>query len=153
MKQKMQENLVYHNENKRKFYNQVKELPTGEKYMGMMIGGKHHWNYKDGNWKEMKVAPDQWTFSFSCNKYRIPDAPEGTGALNNTQFRWFIVADQQVTKVNANCYETEMKGIKFKVAHKRPYWKNWSYEYQNVEYEDIIIKFLEQIIENLRKRK
>ena len=52
---------------KKNFYDSVKEF-NGQKYSGMMVGGKHSWNYKNGIWNETKVAPEKWKFEFSCNK-------------------------------------------------------------------------------------
>ncbi len=137
----------------RQFYNTLKESVDGVKYTGMRIGGKHTWNYEKGIWKETKIAPDRWIFDYSSNKSRFYNAPEGTGALNNTQYHWFILADQKVIKIDANTYQTLMNGHKFKVAHKRPNWRMWNYEYNNVKYEDIIINFLEQVLRELKLKK
>ncbi len=46
-----------------------------------------------------------------------------------------------------------MKGQKFKVAHKRPNWRMWNYEYSNLLYEDIIIDILEETLQKLKQRK
>jgi len=138
---------------KRRFYNALKEY-NGQKYSGMKVGGKHGWNYKDGKWNETKISPDMWKFVFICNKYRIHQAPIRTGALNNTEFLWYIIADQKVNKMNANTYRTEMTGLKYKIAHKRPHWNHWSYHYKGETYEDRKIRVLEEVLEQLKiKRK
>lgn len=137
---------------KRKYYNALKEY-NGQKYTGMKVGGKHSWNYKDGNWNEIKISPDKWKFEFKCNKYRIPQAPQSTGALNNTKYHWYIIADQKVNKLNTNAYRTEMTGLKFKVAHKRPHWNHWSYHYKRETYEDRIINILEETLETLKNQR
>ncbi|MFW9903396.1 MAG: hypothetical protein ACFFFH_03625 [Candidatus Thorarchaeota archaeon] len=137
---------------KRRIYNSIKEY-NGQKYTGMKIGGKHRWNYKDGDWNETKIAPEKWKFEFICNKYRIHQAPVGTGALNNTKYHWYIIADQKVNKLDANTYRTEMTGIKYKVAHKRPHWNHWSYEYKRETYEDQIINILEEVLKTLKTKK
>ena len=137
---------------KRKSYNALKNF-KGQHYSGMKVGGKHNWNYKDGTWIETKISPEKWQFEFIINKYRIHQAPEGTGALNNTKYHWYIIADQKVNKVDANTYNTRMIGLKYKVGHKRPNWNHWSYQYQRRTYEDRIIQILEDVIDKLKARK
>lgn len=137
---------------KRKFYNALKEY-NGRKYSGMKVGGKHGWNYKDGKWNETKISPNKWKFEFICNKYRIHQAPIRTGALNNTEFFWYIIADQKVNKMNANTYRTEMTGLKYKIAHKRPHWNHWSYHYKGETYEDRKIRVLEEVLEQLKTKR
>ena len=137
---------------KRKSYNELKDY-GGKKYTGMAIGGKHSWKYDDGIWNEIKVTPDKWKFEFSCAKNRMHQAPAGTGALDKTEFHWYIIADQKVVKKDANTYDTQMKGSKFKIGHKRPNWKNWSYKYKHESYEDKIIAILEDVIKKLKSRK
>jgi hypothetical protein len=139
-------------EGKRRIYNTIKEH-NGQKYTGMKKGGKHSWNYKDGDWNETKIAPEKWKFEFMCNKYRIHQAPVGTGALDNTKYHWYIIADQKVNKLDANTYSTEMTGVKYKVAHKRPHWNHWSYEYKKETYEDRIITILEEALKTLKTQK
>jgi len=53
-------------------------------------------------------------------------APEGSGVPVGTQYHWYILAHQNVTKLNANDYSTSMTGIKFKLAHKRADNEKWS---------------------------
>ena len=57
-------------------YNDYKEF-EGRKYTGMRVGGVHHWYYENGEWKEKKVAPDKWEFTYATNKRRAWNAPEG----------------------------------------------------------------------------
>ena len=52
-----------------KSYNEYKEF-QGRKYTGMRVGGTHHWYYDKGEWKERKVAPDKWEFTYDTNKRR-----------------------------------------------------------------------------------
>jgi hypothetical protein len=137
---------------KRKQYNTLKEF-NGQRYTGMRVGGKHSWNYQNGIWNETKVSPDKWEIDFICNKYRTYQAPTGTGALNDTQYHWYIIADQIVNKVDANTYNTSMTGLKYKIAHKRPNWNRWSYQYKGETYEDKVITILEEIITQLKARK
>nr|MDO8085223.1 hypothetical protein [Candidatus Sigynarchaeum springense] len=138
-----------------KYYDLVKEH-GGRTYTGMAVGGRHEWDYKEGKWSEKKVSPDKWTFTFDCDKHRARHAPAGTGAAIGTQYHWYIVADQRVTKLDEDTYRTAMCGVKFKVGHKRPYWHQWSYDYQDhggACYEDIVIAYLQGIIQELEAKK
>ncbi|MFX1374732.1 MAG: hypothetical protein ACFFA0_02865 [Promethearchaeota archaeon] len=117
----------------------------------MKVGGSHSWNYNNGKWFETKKAPDKWTFSFDSLKTRIIPAPRNTGATRKTQFHWYIIADQIATKVDQNSYTTSMKGVKFKIGHKRPEWRTFSYNYPNqITYKERIIKILEEVIKKLK---
>ncbi len=127
-------------------YDELKEF-NGRKYMGMSIGGRHVWNYPNGIWKEEKVDPEAWVFEFQSIKQRSKKAPENSGAPINTQYHWYIIADQRVRKIDKDTYETMMEGIKHKLSHKRPYWRKWSSEYENnVSDRDRIIAILERIL-------
>ena len=57
-------------------YDDVKEF-GGETYSGMAVGGEHTWLYPNGLWKETKVAPDRWDFTFKSIKERERSAPPG----------------------------------------------------------------------------
>ena len=140
-------------EDKRKIYNSLKVTREGVAYSGMKIGGKHTWNYQNGLWSETKVAPDRWIFNYTSLKHRFHEAPEGTGALNNTKYHWYILADQKVNKIGTNTYETVMEGQKFKIAHKRPNWRLWNYQYKNIQYEDILINILEETLRQLKLKR
>ncbi len=137
---------------KREFYNQLKDY-NGQKYSGMSVGGKHSWIYTDGIWNEIKISPEIWKFEFISLKNRRHQAPPGTGALNRTEYHWYILADQKVVKLDENKYNTKMKGLKFKIGHKRPNWRMWSYNYKHESYEDKIIQILENVIEQLKTKK
>jgi len=131
-------------------YDDLKEF-NGRKYMGMSIGGKHVWNYPNGTWKEEKVEPEAWVFSFQSLKLRGKKAPENSGAPINTQYHWYILADQRVNKIDKDTYETLMEGVKYKLSHKRPYWRKWSSEYQdNISDRDRIIEILEDMLRKLK---
>lgn len=131
-------------------YNDLKEF-NGRKYMGMSIGGKHTWDYPNGTWKEEKVAPEAWTFDFKSIKQRRKEAPVNSGAPINTQYHWYILADQRVKKIDKDTYETVMGGVKYKLSHKRPYWRKWSSEYQNnISDRDRVIGILEDMLRRLK---
>ena len=106
-------------------YNTIKEF-GGRKYTGMRVGGSHSWYYHQGEWNETKVAPDKWHFTYSVNKRRKWDAPEGSGASVGTEYHWYILAHQSVRKLNANEYTTSMTGMKYKLAHRRAAGEEWS---------------------------
>ena len=110
-------------------FNQPKTDAIGRTYTGAKIGFMHHWDYPGGIWDEKKVAPDEWRFRFSCTKQRHKAAPQGSGAGTGTQYHWFIIADQRAVKTTTDDYKTIMVGKKWKMGHKRPYWKNFSYAY------------------------
>jgi hypothetical protein len=130
-------------------YNQIKEF-LGKKYTGMKVGGKHLWYYDKGEWKEKKVAPDKWEFTYNVKKRRAWDAPEGSGVPIGTQYHWYILADQTVSKLDANVYSTSMSGLKYKLSHKRAYGQNWNAT------EDAqrrhLIKILEELITTLKQQ-
>src|SRR6266480_5296902 len=106
-------------------YNEFKEF-EGRKYTGMKIGRSHKWYYDQGEWKETKITPDLWQFNYAVKKRRAGKAPEGSGVPVGTQYHWYIVAHQIVSKLNANDYSTSMTGLKFKLAHKRADKETWS---------------------------
>jgi hypothetical protein len=106
-------------------YDEFKEF-DGRKYTGMKIGRSHKWYYDKGEWREKKITPDQWEFTFSVGKKRAGQAPEGSGVPVGTEYHWYILAHQNVKKVDANSYTTAMTGIKNKLAHKRAEQENWN---------------------------
>ena len=59
-------------------------------------------------------------------KRRAGRAPEGSGVPVGTEYHWYILAHQNVRKLNANDYTTTMTGLKFKLAHKRFDKETWS---------------------------
>ncbi|KKK45026.1 MAG: hypothetical protein Lokiarch_13210, partial [Candidatus Lokiarchaeum sp. GC14_75] len=138
------------NKNDIKMYDTIK-THNQKIYTGMRIGGAHSWNYNNGKWLETKKTPDKWSFTFDSIKTRENFAPKNTGAHINTKFHWYIIAEQMATKLNDNSYMTSMRGIKFKLGHKRPYWRTFSYNYSNqIACKDRIIKILEDTLKKLR---
>ncbi|MFX1566798.1 MAG: hypothetical protein ACFFCV_00365 [Promethearchaeota archaeon] len=133
-------------------YNTLKKF-NNKIYTGMKIGNSHFWNYTNAKWYETKIEPDKWNFKFESIKKRNKSAPNNTGAAINTKFHWYIIADQIATKIDNNSYMTSMKGVKFKIGHKRPYWKNFSYNYPNQQkYTEKVIKILEEILFKLKNK-
>ena len=114
-----------------KSYNQLKEF-EGKKYTGMKVGRTHKWYYDKGEWKEKKVTPDKWQFSYNVTKRRSGHAPEGSGVPVGTEYQWYILAAQNVKKLDANNYTTTM---------------SLSEEGQRRR----LIQILEELIENIKK--
>jgi hypothetical protein len=85
----------------RSSYDKVKEF-AGKRYTGMRVGRSHKWRYDAGEWSERKVTPDRCEFRYAVVKRRAGRAPEGSGAPVGTAYHWYIVADQVVTKLDAN---------------------------------------------------
>src|SRR5437870_3362674 len=132
-------------------YDDVKEF-GGETYSGMAVGGEHTWLYPNGLWRETKVAPDRWDFTFNSIKERERSAPPGSGVPVGTEYHWYILADQRVRKIDADSYTTFMSGVKYKIAHKRPHWRKWSSEYPGEASEtERLIDILEGTLAGLRE--
>lgn len=132
-------------------YNSLKKY-NNKIYTGMRVGLSHQWNYTNSKWYETKKEPDKWSFKFDSIKTRINTAPTNTGASINTQFHWYIIANQIATKIDNNSYMTSMKGVKFKIGHKRPYWRTFSYNYPDQPtYKERVIEILEKVLSELKK--
>jgi len=126
-------------------YNEFKEF-EGKKYSGMRVGGSHIWYYDKGEWKEKKIAPDKWEFSYVVTKRRAWHAPEGSGVPVDTEYHWYILADQNVRKIDANSYTTSMTGLKYKLAHKRTERERWNIT-DNAQRERLIQILQETIVQ------
>jgi hypothetical protein len=130
-----------------KSYNKFKEF-EGKKYTGMKVGRTHKWYYDEGEWKEKKLSPDKWQFSYNVTKRRAGNAPEGSGVPVGTEYHWYILANQNVKKLDANSYTTSMIGLKYKLAHKRAERNNWSSS-DNTQRKRLI-EILEDLVENVK---
>src|SRR5687767_1011978 len=119
----------------------------GQRYTGMKVGRSHKWYYDKGEWKEKKITPDLWQISYAVTKRRAGRAPEGSGVPVGTEYHWYILAHQNVRKLNANDYTTSLSGLKFKVAHKRAGTDKWSATPKTQRKR--MIQFLKQMIEEL----
>lgn len=129
-----------------KTYNQFNVF-EGKKYTGMRVGGRHKWYYEKGEWKETKVAPDRWEFSYAVPKRRAGHAPAGSGVPVGTEYHWYILAHQNVRKLDANTYTTALTGLKYKLAHKRAGKDTWSASDQAQRRH--LIKILQEMIDDL----
>jgi len=106
-------------------YNRFKTF-GGKQYTGMAIGRSHKWHYDKGVWKETKITPDLWRIHYAVTKRRAGKAPRGSGAAVGTAYHWYILAHQEVRKLNADDYSTELTGLKYKLAHHRADKQKWS---------------------------
>lgn len=127
-------------------YNRFKEF-EGKQYTGMKIGRSHKWYYDKGEWKEKKITPDEWQIHYAVTKRRAGRAPEGSGVPVGTEYNWYILAHQNVKKLNANDYSTELMGIKYKLAHKRANKTTWSAS--DKAQRKRLIKVLQKMIDQL----
>jgi hypothetical protein len=129
-------------------YNEYKDF-EGKKYTGMRVGGTHQWYYDKGEWKEKKITPDKWEFTYATNKRRAWQAPEGSGVPVGTEYHWYLLAHQNVRKLDANSYTTSMEGLKYKLAHKRAEIGKWS----STDYtqKERLIQIFEGLIDQLKK--
>lgn len=130
-----------------KSYNQFKEF-EGKKYTGMKVGRTHKWYYNKGEWKEKKLSPDKWQFTYNVTKRRAGNAPEGSGVPLGTEYHWYSLANQIVKKIDANSYTTSMMGLKYKLAHKRAENNSWSSS-EDAQRKKLI-EILQSLIEELK---
>jgi len=131
-----------------KTYNEFKTF-EGQQYMGMKVGRSHRWNYDQGEWKQTKITPDLWEISYAVTKRRKGHAPEGSGVPVGTEYHWYILAHQNVRKLNANDYTTSMTGLKYKLAHKRADKDKWSATAKTQRKR--LIKLMQELIAQLEK--
>lgn len=129
-----------------KSYNEFKNF-EGQQYTGMKVGRSHKWYYDKGEWKETKITPDLWEISYAVTKRRAGKAPEGSGVPVGTEYHWYIVAHQNVRKLNANDYSTSLTGLKFKLAHKRADKDKWNASAKTQKKR--LIKLLQEFIAQL----
>jgi len=130
-------------------YNRFKEF-EGRRYTGMKIGRGHKWYYDQGVWTEKKITPDEWQVNYTVGKRRAGKAPEGSGVPVGTQYHWYIIAHQIVSKLNANDYSTSLTGVKFKLAHKRADKETWSASTKAQQKH--AVKILRQIADELEQQ-
>src|SRR5215213_6081408 len=131
-----------------KTYNEFKTF-EGHQYTGMKVGRSHKWNYEPGVWKETKITPDLWEINFAVTKRRADKAPEGSGVPVGTEYHWYILAHQNVRKLDANTYSTALTGLKVKLAHKRAGSEKWNITEKTQRKK--LIKVLQDMIAELEK--
>ena len=129
-----------------KTYNEFKVF-EGRKYTGMKVGGRHKWYYEKGEWNEKKLTPDRWEFTYAVPKRRAGHAPPGSGVPLGTEYHWYILAHQNVRKLDENTYSTAMTGLKYKLAHKRAGKDTWSASERAQRQH--LVKILQEMIDDL----
>jgi hypothetical protein len=110
----------------------------------------HHWNYDGGDWKESRITPDLWEFSYAVTKRRVGPAPDYSAVPAGTEYHWYILAHQTAIKRNANDFDTRMTGLKFKLAQKRSPRGKWSAS--GPTQRKHLIAFLKEFVEQLEKK-
>ena len=78
------------------------------------------------NGKIKKITPDLGEIRYAVTKRRVGKALKGSGAPVGTGYHWYILAHQEVIKLNADDYTTVLSGLKYKIAHKRAAKGSWS---------------------------
>ncbi|TWI91032.1 hypothetical protein [Chitinophaga japonensis] len=129
-------------------YDQFKEF-EGKRYTGMKVGRSHKWYYDKGEWNETKITPDLWEIAYAVTKRRAGKAPPGSGVPVGTAYHWYILAHQNVRKLNANDYTTSMTGLKLKLAHQRVGSEKWSLSARTQRKH--LVEFLQELIVQLEK--
>ena len=122
---------------------------NGKQYVGMQIGRSHKWYYDKGEWKDKKITPDLWEIRYAVTKRRAGKAPKGSGAPVGTGYHWYILAHQEVIKLNADDYTTVLSGLKYKIAHKRASKGSWSASVPTQR--KTLLKFLKEMVAQLEK--
>ena len=98
-----------------------------------------------------KVAPDRWEFGYAVHKRRAGHAPQGSGVPVGTEYHWYILAHQNVRKLDANTYTTALTGLKYELAHRRAGKNTWSASDQAQRRQ--LIKILQEMIDDLSAEK
>jgi len=123
---------------------------NGKQYVGMQIGRSHKWYYDKGEWKDKKITPDLWEIRYAVTKRRAGKAPKGSGAPVGTGYHWYIMAHQEVLKLNEDDYTTVLSGLKYKIAHKRAAKGSWSASVPTQH--KTLLKFLKEMVAQLEKK-
>src|SRR6185436_1608912 len=80
---------------------------------------------------------------------RAGHAPPGSGVPIDTEYHWYILAHQNVRKLDENTYTTAMTGLKYKLAHRRAGKETWSASDRAQRRR--LIKILQEMIEDLSR--
>ena len=123
---------------------------NGKQYVGMQIGRSHKWYYDKGEWKDKKITPDLWEIRYAVTKRRAGKAPKGSGAPVGTGYHWYIMAHQEVLKLNEDDYTTVLSGLKYKIAHKRAAKGSWSASVPTQH--KTLLKLLKEMVAQLEKK-
>src|SRR2546423_12507874 len=71
-------------------YNAAKDF-HGQRYTGMKVGRSHKWYYDQGEWKEKKITPDEWDFTYEVKKRRAGKDPPDSGGAGGTARQSHII--------------------------------------------------------------
>jgi hypothetical protein len=104
---------------------------------------------KEREGKEDKITPDKWEFTYAVNKTRAGQAPEGSGVPVGTEYHWYILAHQNVRKLDANSYTTSMTDLKYKLAQRRAEKEKWNATYNTQRKR--LIQILQELVDQLKK--
>ena len=129
-------------------YETIKQF-NGKQYVGMQIGRSHKWYYDKGEWRNKKITPDLWEIHYAVTKRRAGKAPKASGAPVGTGYHWYIMAHQEVIKLNADDYTTVLSGLKHKIAHKRAAKGNWSAS--AAAQRKTLLRFMKEMVAQLEK--
>lgn len=129
-------------------YEMIKQY-NGKQYVGMQIGRSHKWYYDKGEWKDKKITPDLWEIHYVVTKRRAGKAPKGSGVPVGTGYHWYIMAHQEVIKLNTDDYTTVLSGLKYKIAHKRAAKGNWSAS--AAAQRKTLLRFMKEMVAQLEK--
>jgi hypothetical protein len=124
----------------------------GRSYTGTKVGRGHHWTYR-GEWVERKLSPDAWEVDFRARKKRHGKAPAGSGAAVGTDYLWFFAPlAQSARKLDANTYETHLRGMKWKIGFRPATAQTWDFEWARTgaTARQRAIRVLEQALADLR---
>lgn len=89
-------------------------------------GYKHNWAYH-GAWKEKKIRPGLWTFTFQATKHR---KAKNIGEFGiGTTGAWKIQGIQYIKKTGTGKYQTKLIGTKkplqFNIKKPKRRYKKW----------------------------
>lgn len=110
---------------------QLRTDGKGNKYTGAPVGYKHQWKYTEPEVEETKLSQTLWAFRMKSTKRKVTESRTNGNIEPGTMYHWYFIGDQIVRKIDENSYETDLQAIKYKLGHKRPYWKTFSYNYQD----------------------
>jgi len=101
-----------------KTYNEFKVF-EGKKYTGMRVGGRHKWYYEKGRVEREKGYPGPLGIQLCGTETACRPCPAGSGVPIGTEYHWYILAHQNVRKLDENTYSTAMTGLKYKLARRK----------------------------------
>lgn len=124
----------------------------GHKYTGSPVGYKHHWEYTNPDVIETKERPDQWRFQMRSIKRKVIPTRNMGSIEPGTKYHWMFIGEQTVEKIDENTYTTDLTANKYKLGHKRPYWKGFSYNYpEQKSLNQMKIQYLKEELDKIKE--